>query len=78
MLVSHFSKALDTAALTEFRTVSQLFRDGSCNANAYYGHCESVLGDRFEAIFPELLALLPDIQKQQVNLKSNCGKIFGK
>lgn len=67
VLVSHFSKSLDSVALTEFRNISQMFREGTCNANSYYGHCESVLGDRFENIFPELLVLLPDIDKQQVN-----------
>lgn len=67
MLTSHFTKSLSASAVDEFRTVSRLFREGSCNARAYYEHCEVVLGDRFEAIFPELLVLLPDIGKQQVS-----------
>lgn len=60
-------KSLKAPAVDEFRNVSKLFRSGLCNARAYYEHCEAVLGDRFESIFPELLALLPDINKQQVN-----------
>ena len=59
-------KSLKAPAVDEFRNVSKLFRSGLCNARAYYEHCEAVLGDRFESIFPELLALLPDINKQQV------------
>lgn len=68
MLVSHFTKSLDSSAVDEFRNISKMFRDGTCNARAYYEHCESVLGEKFENIFPELLALLPDISKQQVSI----------
>lgn len=60
-------KSLQAPAVEEFCNVSKLFRSGLCNARAYYEHCEAVLGERFESIFPELLALLPDISKQQVN-----------
>lgn len=67
MLISHFTKSLNASAVDEFRTVSRLFRESCCNARAYYEHCEVVLGDRFENIFPELLVLLPDINKQQVS-----------
>lgn len=59
-------KSLKAPTVDEFRNVSKLFRSGLCNARAYYEHCEAVLGERFESIFPELLALLPDINKQQV------------
>lgn len=64
-------KSLKAPAVDEFRNVSKLFRSGLCNSRAYYEHCEAVLGERFESIFPELLALLPDINKQQVNNHSN-------
>lgn len=66
ILVSHFMKSLKAPAVDEFRNISKLFRSGLCNSRSYYEHCEAVLGDRFESIFPELLALLPDITKQQV------------
>uniref|UniRef100_A0AAG5DLI9 RING-type E3 ubiquitin transferase n=1 Tax=Anopheles atroparvus TaxID=41427 RepID=A0AAG5DLI9_ANOAO len=65
-LVTHFQRALkDQAALAEFRTISQMFRDGQYHASAYYEHCKIALGDRFQEIFPELIALLPSIAKQQ-------------
>lgn len=60
-------KSLKSPAVDEFRNISKLFRSGLCHASAYYEHCQIVLGDRFENIFPELLVLLPDIGKQQVS-----------
>uniref|UniRef100_A0A182WJ08 RING-type E3 ubiquitin transferase n=1 Tax=Anopheles minimus TaxID=112268 RepID=A0A182WJ08_9DIPT len=66
VLVTHFQKALKNQdALMEFRTISQMFRDGQYEASAYYDHCKIALGDRFNEIFPELIALLPTIAKQQ-------------
>uniref|UniRef100_A0A182MP14 RING-type E3 ubiquitin transferase n=1 Tax=Anopheles culicifacies TaxID=139723 RepID=A0A182MP14_9DIPT len=66
VLVTHFQKALKNQdALMEFRTISQMFRDGQYEASAYYEHCKHALGDRFNEIFPELIALLPTIAKQQ-------------
>lgn len=50
----------------EFKTISQMFRENAYNAVPYYEHCKLALGDRFADVFPELLALLPDIGKQQV------------
>ena len=44
-----------------------MFRDGTYYAQPYYEHCKAALGDKFDDIFPELLAMLPDIVKQQVN-----------
>ncbi|XP_058830095.1 E3 ubiquitin-protein ligase ZNF598 [Topomyia yanbarensis] len=65
-LVTHFQRALKKPdALAEFRTISQMFRDGSYNPAPYYEHCKAALGERFVEIFPELLALLPNITKQQ-------------
>lgn len=60
-------KSLKSPAVDEFRNISKLFRSGLCHASAYYEHCQIVLGDRFENIFPELLVLLPDISKQQAS-----------
>lgn len=66
-LVSEFQKALtSTEAMQEFRHVSQMFRDGNYFPRSYYETCHHVLGAGFETIFPELLVLLPDIEKQQV------------
>lgn len=62
-----FKQTLKTnEALGEFKTISQMFRENAYSAMPYYDHCRVALGDRFADIFPELLALLPDIGKQQV------------
>ncbi|XP_046404437.1 E3 ubiquitin-protein ligase ZNF598 [Ischnura elegans] len=55
-----------TSSLDEFRQLSVRFRKGSLSAHAYYHHCLSNMGaSNFDSIFPELLVLLPDIEKQQ-------------
>ncbi|CAO1321783.1 unnamed protein product [Diamesa hyperborea] len=65
-LVGEFQKALNThESMSQFREMSQMFRDGQYFAKAYYESCRIVLGENFNEIFPELLALLPDIDKQQ-------------
>lgn len=51
--------------IREFKMYSDLFRKGSYSAKNYYEHCQIFLGDDFDRVFPELLALLPDITKQQ-------------
>lgn len=68
-LVNEFQKWLKTSeSMQEFRLVSQMFRDGNYFAKSYYETCKLVLGAGFDSIFPELLALLPDIEKQQVSV----------
>lgn len=68
ILVSYFQKALKTPeGVEQFRTISKLFREDLCAAQSFYEHCEATLGQQFHSIFPELLILLPDIRKQQVN-----------
>lgn len=68
-LVTQFQRSLKKDdALAEFRTISQMVRDGSYNPGPYYEHCKVALGDRFHDIFPELLVLLPNIAKQQVGV----------
>lgn len=65
-LVTYFKDILKTTeSLEEFRQISQQFREGICNAQSYYEHCQFALKDKFDIIFPELLSLLPDINKQQ-------------
>ncbi|XP_054739005.1 E3 ubiquitin-protein ligase ZNF598 [Anastrepha obliqua] len=65
-LVSHFQDALKTPeGMEEFRHISQIFREGIYKTEPYYEHCQAALKDRFNDIFPELLVLLPDINKQQ-------------
>lgn len=71
ILVSYFQKALKTPeAVEQFRNISKLFREDMCTALAFYEHCEATLAAQFHSIFPELLILLPDIKKQQVNMLS--------
>lgn len=68
-LVEEFQQILKTnEQMQEFRLLSQMFRDGNYFARSYFESCKSVLGEKFNTIFPELLALLPDIEKQQVSL----------
>ncbi|KAL5287744.1 ZNF598.2 family protein [Megaselia abdita] len=65
-LVKIFKSSMPTVeAMEEFRNNTQRFRNGAYPAGAYYEHCEFVLEDKFHVVFPELLALLPDIGKQQ-------------
>lgn len=52
-------------AIREFRNYSNLFRSGTLPARMFYDHCKIVLGEKFNEMFPELLVLLPDIEKQQ-------------
>lgn len=52
-------------AIREFRNYSNLFRSGTLPARMFYDHCKVVLGEKFSDVFPELLVLLPDIEKQQ-------------
>lgn len=63
-----FRQTLTTPeAMNEFKLISQMFREDAYSAVPYYEHCKVALADRFSEIFPELLALLPDIGKQQVS-----------
>lgn len=65
-LVEEFQKVLKTnESMQEFRLLSQMFRDGNYFARSYFESCKGVLGEKFDTIFPELLVLLPDIEKQQ-------------
>lgn len=65
--------------IDKFRYVSGLFRGGTCDAEEYYTHCREVMGsDAFENVFPELLALLPDIAKQQELFKVHKRELGGK
>ena len=62
-----FQKTLTTTeTMAEFRTLSNMFRAGTYFPHKYYETCQNVLSTKFDEIFPELLALLPDISKQQV------------
>lgn len=65
-LVVNFMKALcSQESIQEFKEVSRQFREGIYSAELYYEHCRDSIKEEFETLFPELLALLPDISKQQ-------------
>ncbi|KAM3964417.1 LOW QUALITY PROTEIN: E3 ubiquitin-protein ligase ZNF598 [Aphomia sociella] len=64
-LVKKFAVARGAAAVEDFKVASRAFRDGIINADEFYQHCRSALGSQLDEVFPELVALLPDIAKQQ-------------
>lgn len=65
-LVKLINTSLVGETLDEFKEISVAFRRGSLAAPEYYAHCREMLGPaNFKELFPELLALLPDIPKQQ-------------
>lgn len=65
-LVNKFAFALGgTEALESFRVASRAFREDIISAEEFYENCRMVLGKKLDAIFPEMVALLPDIAKQQ-------------
>lgn len=56
----------DAKQFADFKVVSGEFRRSEIDATKYYWKCQDILGkNNFEEIFPELMALLPDIEKQQ-------------
>ncbi|XP_069358859.1 E3 ubiquitin-protein ligase ZNF598 isoform X2 [Maniola hyperantus] len=65
-LVKQFAVALGGAAAVEdFKVASRAFRDSIISAEEFYLHCQAALGSQLETVFPDLVALLPDIAKQQ-------------
>lgn len=65
-LVAKFMEVLTSPeSFNEFKQLSQMFREGTFSSESYYKHCVKCLGKAFDEVFPELLALLPDISRQQ-------------
>lgn len=61
-----FDRAQESNELKTFKFLSSLYRAGNCTAEEYYEKCKAALGNfAFQEVFPELLALLPDIKKQR-------------
>ncbi|CAK1547077.1 unnamed protein product [Leptosia nina] len=86
-LVKKFAAALGTgAAVEDFKVASRAFRDSIISADEFYQHCKTALGNKFDDVFPELVALLPDIAKQQelvvgknipaLDVCSTCGQVI--
>lgn len=60
------SKIKELCVYDEFRTLSMEFKDSKISAADYYAKCLEILGEKdFFDIFPELICLLPIINKQQ-------------
>lgn len=67
-LIENIREALVTAedGFSNFKVLSGQFRQGLMDASDYYISCLALMGDDdFFRVFPELLALLPDISKQR-------------
>nr|CAD7401893.1 unnamed protein product [Timema poppensis] len=66
-LVRRIQDALrDGLSVDQFREMSKRFRQGVVSGEKFYSYCLSVMGtEAFLEIFPEILVLLPDIDKQQ-------------
>jgi hypothetical protein len=56
--------AIHKDKFAEFKTVSIAFRRGDSTPTTYFDACVSIFDSRMADIFPELLALLPDVDKQ--------------
>ncbi|XP_022123637.2 E3 ubiquitin-protein ligase ZNF598 [Pieris rapae] len=88
-LVKNFAAALGTtAAVEDFKVASRAFRDSITSAEEFYEHCKIALGNKLEDLLPELVALLPDIGKQQelivgksipsLDVCSTCGQVIAR
>jgi hypothetical protein len=67
LLIGKIVKTIGQNRLDDFKEISVCFRSGEMSAKDYYEYCQDTMGhSAFYEIFPELLALLPDITKQQV------------
>lgn len=65
-LVKKFAAALgDAAAVEDFKVASRAFRDSIISAEEFREHCAAAMGSKLDEVLPELVALLPDIAKQQ-------------
>ena len=66
-LITNFMGGSKSSKFLAFKTLSSQFRSGAVSCDSYHKQCmELVDTTTFELFFPELLCLLPDIQKQQV------------
>lgn len=57
-----------------FKTLSSKFRSGALSSTEYHAECiELIENDTLEKFLPQLIALLPDIQKQKVSFPAGKG-----
>jgi hypothetical protein len=65
-LISDIQGMLSSEQFSRFKSCSGEYRQDVISASEYYNKCSDIMGgDRFAVIFPQLLSLLPDINKQQ-------------
>ena len=63
-LIGMVNSAVDKAQFVDFKTASMAFRRGASTPSQYFDSCATIFGGQMAKIFPELLALLPDVDKQ--------------
>jgi len=69
-LFEKIAVTLGSENVSSFRELSADFRQGRVSASDYHDKCLKIFGhDKFNAVFPELVALLPDVPKQRQLLK---------
>ncbi|XP_014240211.1 E3 ubiquitin-protein ligase ZNF598 isoform X2 [Cimex lectularius] len=65
-LVDKVANALGSDSWVQFKDISMAYRSGIVSPDDYYKHCRLSMTEKiFAQLFPELLALLPDINKQE-------------
>ncbi|KAF5290869.1 hypothetical protein FQR65_LT11508 [Abscondita terminalis] len=79
ILIEKFMAVLKNSdEIQQFKVYSDMFRAGEILADNYYDHCQQFMGSEFNKLFPELLVLLPDVQKQQDLYKIHKGFVKAK
>ncbi|CAG9773661.1 unnamed protein product [Ceutorhynchus assimilis] len=65
----------DEKSMKHFMTLSGDFRSGAVDGKKYYQECRKIFANKFDDIFPELLVLLPVVEKQQELYEHLSGKL---
>uniref|UniRef100_A0A336KX30 RING-type E3 ubiquitin transferase n=1 Tax=Culicoides sonorensis TaxID=179676 RepID=A0A336KX30_CULSO len=55
----------DIDTFNEFQLASKMYINTKYTADTYFEHCRMVLGEHFNTLFPELLVLLPNKERQK-------------
>ncbi|XP_063703153.1 E3 ubiquitin-protein ligase ZNF598 [Culicoides brevitarsis] len=55
----------DLDSFNEFQLASKMYINNKYTADTYFEHCRMVLGENFNSLFPELLVLLPNAERQK-------------
>ena len=65
-LITDIREMLSAEEFNDFKSCSGEFRRSHITAKEYYNNCRSIMGgEQFGKILPELISLLPDIERQQ-------------